>query len=136
MDQCSDSTITNKIRENLLKENIKILTDYSSDNKDYLFTDFMIMTYSDIDKSLDLSFNIATRSDVAAYFTLMLSRIVGIDCIHIMEIYSIDENGKFINGLECIQKHQENLKKLIIDDFVKEEVQLHYLKTHQLGSEC
>jgi len=125
-----------QIRETLLKENIKILTDYSVDDKDYIVTDFMVVTYSKVDKILDLSFNIATRVDIATYLTLTLNDIEDVDAINIMEVYLIDENGKFITGSECIKKHQENLRKLIIDDFVNEEVQLHYLKTHQLGGEC
>lgn len=131
-----DQNVIQKIKEYLSNNNIKVLTDYTVDNRDYLITDFMIVNYSNEDKIIDLSFNVATRADIAAHFTLMLNELEDVNGISIMEIYMIDENGKYISGSECIKKHQENMRKLIIDDFVSEEVQLHYLKTHQLGEMC
>ncbi len=131
-----DQNVIQKIKEYLSNNNIKVLTDYTVNNRDYLITDFMIVNYSNEDKIIDLSFNVATRADIAAHFTLMLNELEDVNGISIMEIYMIDENGKYISGSECIKKHQENMRKLVIDDFVSEEVQLHYLKTHQLGSEC
>lgn len=131
-----DQNVIQKIKEYLSNNNIKVLTDYTVDNRDYLITDFMIVNYSNKDKIIDLSFNVSTRADIAAHFTLMLNELEDVNGISIMEIYMIDENGKYISGSECIKKHQENMRKLVIDDFVSEEVQLHYLKTHQLGEMC
>ena len=131
-----DLSVIQKIKEHLSKNNINILTDYTVDNKDYIITEFMIINYSPTDKIIDLSFNVATRADIAAHFTLILNDLEDVNGLNIMEVYMIDEEGKYISGNDCIKKHQENTRKFIIDDFVKEEVQLHYLRTHQVGNEC
>jgi len=131
-----DLSVTQKIKDYLSKNNINILTDYTVDDKDYIITEFMIINYSNNDKIIDLSFNVATRADIAAHCTLILNDLENVNGLNIMEVYMIDEEGKYISGSDCIKKHQENTRKLIIDDFVRSEIQNHYLRTHQVGSEC
>ena len=128
--------LMDKIKDVLKEHKVTTLTNYRLEDKYYLITDFMIITYSEKEKVMDIAFLVSTMPDVAAFFTLILTDFDEIKDINIMELYMRGENGKILTGNECIEQYQKNIKKSIIDDFIEEQVQLHYLRTNNVGSVC
>ncbi len=125
-----------EIKEILEEHKVTTLTNYKLEDKFYLITDFMIITYSENDHVMDIAFNVATRSDISAFFTLLLTDFDEIKDINIMEVYMKDEDGKVLTGDDCIETHQKNVNDSIIDKFVGEQLQLQYLKTNHVGEMC
>lgn len=116
-----------KIIFTLSKYNIKVLDHYYSDTKYFILTDFMIISYNIETMIMNISFNISTRPDIAAFFTLVLTDFNEVKDINISEIYMIND-GKMLTGDECTEKNQTNIKRTIIDDFLVEQIKLDYLK--------
>jgi len=128
--------LIDKIKEVLKEHKITTFTNYKSGDKFYLVTDFMIIIYSEKDQVVDIAFHIATRSDIASFFTLILTDFDEIKDINIMEVYTRNDKGIVLTGEECIKKHQEDIKNGIIDTFIEEQIQLHCLKTSHVGGVC
>jgi hypothetical protein len=125
-----------KIKKVLDKNKITALTNYKLEDKFYLITEFMIITYSEDTQSIDIAFHVATRPDVSSFYTLALTDFDEIKDINIMEVYIKDENGKILTGNKCIERHQKNVKDDIIGNFVGEQATTHYLHTYHCGSMC
>ena len=125
-----------KIKSEILKHKIKPINDYEVDDYHYIMYEFMIITYSETNNTIDLAFNVSTRPDLSAFFTMLLTKIHNFSNINIMEVYSEDEEGKISTGETCIKDHQEKLKTKIVNEFVTEQLQTHYLKTSQVGEMC
>ncbi|MBU0777910.1 hypothetical protein KKF82_06610 [Patescibacteria group bacterium] len=132
-DTCS---LIEKIKDVLDEHKVKTLTNYKLDDKYYLITDFMLITYNKYDSSIDIAFHVATRPDISSFFTLVLTNFDEVKDINIMEVYMKDKEGQILTGDECIKQHQKNVRSNIIDDFVGDQVQTHYLQTTQIGGEC
>lgn len=128
--------LIDKIKDVLDEHKVTTLTSYKLKDIFYLITDFMIITYSENNHMIDISFHIATRPDISAFFILLLKDFDEIKYINVMESYMKDEKGQILTGDECIEKHQKNVKDIIIDNFVKEQLQLHYLQTCRMGGVC
>lgn len=125
-----------KIKNILYERNVNTLTNYKLKDRFYLITDFMIITYSEEDNVLDIAFHISTRPDISAFFVLELKNLDEIKYINVMEVYMKNENGDILTGDKCIDNHKKNIRNNIIDEFLGEEIQLHYLKTNHVGSMC
>lgn len=129
--------LIDKVIKSLKKHKVNILTNYKLDDKFYLITDFMIVTYTEKNSLMDISFHISTRPDVAAFFTLVLTDFDGVKDINVMEVFMNDENGKILTGNDCIEKNQKNMKNNIIGDFIGEQTQIHYLQNSSyVGKMC
>lgn len=96
----------------------------------------MIITYSEKDHVIDIAFHIDTRPDISAFFIILLTKFNEIKNINIMEVYMKNEDGQVLTGDKCIERHQINVKSDIIDVFIGDQVQVHYLQTSHVGKIC
>jgi len=125
-----------KIKDVLKSHRTNTITNYKLEDKFYLLTDFMIITYTEEDHMIDVAFHISTRADLAALFMLELTKLDEIDDINVMELYMKDEDENLLTGNECIEKYNQILRTDIIDSFVDEQVKTHYLQTTHVGTMC
>jgi len=136
MSKNKSEDVIEKIKKNFLKHETKSINDYIINNNHYLIYEFMIITYSEKDNIVDIAFNVSTRSDISAFFALLLSKIHNFDDVRIMEVFSSDKNGKILSGNDCIKNHQERLKDKIVNDFLTDQFQTHYLRTIDNSGVC
>ena len=116
--------IIDEIKNELNEHDVHIIADYKSGNNYYIMTEFMIITYSDEENIID----------VASFFALILSDF-GVE-VNIMEVYIRDEDGKVWSGNQCVEKHQEKMKNIVLNEFMEDQFQIHYLQHSQLGRMC
>jgi len=128
--------VIEKIKNKFLESKVKPVDDYIVKDYHYLIYDFMIITYSEKTNVVNLSFDVSTRPDLAAFFALELQKVYSFDDVKTMEVYLRDDDGVILSGKTCIKKHQDTLKDKIVNEFVKDQFQTHYLKTTYMGEMC
>lgn len=130
-----DNNIVNNIIQMLEKYDLKVLDKYKIEDKYYLILEFILIVYSEEENNIDLSFHISIKPDLSAIISLLLSNLGEIKIINVMESY-IDKDGKILLGDEAEVEYSERLKNNIINGYLNEQFQLHYLKNNQIGEMC
>ena len=128
--------VIKKIKKSFIKHHMRSTCEYTKGEYYYLIYEFVVIAYSEKTNTVDVSFNISTRPDVSAFFSLLLNEIYNFDDINITEIYLPENDGKILIGEECIIKHQKKLKEKIINEFLEEQIQTHYLRNNYFGEVC
>lgn len=132
----SSDDVVEKIKDKFLEGGVRCLSDYVSDKLRYLVYEFMIISYNHKKNTVDISFDVSTRADLSASFTLVLSKTHKFKNINVLEVYSSESDGKILIGENCVRKHQEKLKDKIISDFLVDQYHTHFLKNNQIGEMC
>lgn len=132
-DKCE---LLEKVKDILEENNVQVYTIYKIKDLFYLISEFIIITYSEKEKLVDLAFHVDTRADVAAYFTLLINNIEEIEELNIMEIFMKSQEGDILTGDECLVRHNIDMNKKIIDNYVEDQLETEYLKDNYVGKIC
>ena len=120
-----------KIVDSLTKENIEIADQYTFDeNKNVIFTDYSILHYDSLSKVLSISFNVSASPDVVSKQMLLLKRIRGIK-LEVVESFWYDEKYEMISGEKAYKEFNKDLTNKIIEDFVRNQSQIHSLHVNK-----
>ncbi len=99
--------------------------------------DHAIVLCYDEGKIVKVSFHVSTRPDESASIILILNSIDEIDEISLMEIHSYTKDLKImLSGDEAITTQKEKEKDRIINEFMKEQRELHILANYPVGPMC
>jgi hypothetical protein len=127
----------NRVVKKLKKLDEEIINQYEKDDVYILCTKMMILICEEKTKILKIFFHAGARPDESAQITLDLQTIKGIKHVYVSDVFLyVDNMENVITGYKAFDIFENNIKQNILDEFIKEQNELHYLMNCQIDSVC